>query len=72
MRQGTLVYNERTERYDIRFGLTDYYGGLHCGETFEVLVDGEWLPTRIEMLEDWYLVGIPAKNLAGLQVRINR
>ena len=33
MKQGALIFNERTDRYDIRFGLGDYYGGLHCGDT---------------------------------------
>ncbi len=23
------------------------YGGLHCGETFDVMVGGRWRPTRI-------------------------
>ena len=33
MKQGALIFDERTDRYDIRFDLADYYGGLHCGET---------------------------------------
>ena len=29
---GALVFDERTDRYDIRFDLNSYYGGLHsCG-----------------------------------------
>lgn len=47
-----------------------YYGGLHCGDTMEVLIDGNWIPTRIEMDDDWYLVGIPCRDLIGLIVRI--
>ena len=50
--------------------LADYYGGLHCGETFDVMVGGRWRPTRIEMAENWYLVGIHADDLSGLRVRI--
>lgn len=34
---GALVFDERTDRYDIRFDLNSYYGGLHCGECFDVL-----------------------------------
>ena len=34
-RTGALVFDERTDRYDIRFDLNTYYGGLHCGECFE-------------------------------------
>ncbi|MCI7780614.1 MAG: DUF5348 domain-containing protein [Bacteroidales bacterium] len=55
---------------DIRFGLADYYGGLHCGECFDVIVGNHWKPTRIEMDESWYLVGIRTDNLIGLRVRI--
>ena len=29
---GALIFDEQTDRYDIRFDLVDYYGGLHCGE----------------------------------------
>lgn len=36
MKQGALIFDERTDRYDIRFGLGDYYGGLHCGDTLTV------------------------------------
>ena len=70
LRQGTLIPDGDWDRIDIRFGLEDYYGGLHCGETMEVLIDGQWVPTRIEKGNDWYLVGIKTKNLLGLQVRI--
>ena len=40
MKQGALIFDEQTDRYDIRFDLADYYGGLHCGETFDVMVGG--------------------------------
>lgn len=70
MKQGTLVLDNETGRMDIRFGLEDYYGVLHCGDCMEVQIDGEWIPTRIEMDEDWYLVGIQTDQLVGLVVRI--
>ena len=70
MKQGTLIFDEQADRYDIRFDLADYYGGLHCGETFDVLVGGRWRHTRIEMAENWYLVGIRTDDLSGLRVRI--
>ena len=47
MKQGTLVYDRATDRYDIRFDLDRYYGGLHCGECFDVMVGGKWKPTQI-------------------------
>ena len=69
-KQGVLIYDDVIGRMDIRFGPLDYYGGLHCGETFDVMVGGRWRPTRIEMAENWYLVGIHADDLSGLRVRI--
>lgn len=69
-RQGTLIFDSESGRIDVRFGLEDYYGGLHCGECMEVQIDGKWIPTRIEMGEDWYLVGIRTDQLVGLVVRI--
>lgn len=68
-KQGALIYDEESGRYDIRYGLEDYYGGLHCGEPFDVLVGGKWKPTRIEMGTDWYLVGVRTPSLSGLRVR---
>ena len=67
---GALIFDEQTDRYDIRFDLADYYGGLHCGECMEVFAGGKWKPTRIEYGENWYLVGIRAEDLNGLRVRI--
>ena len=48
MKQGALVFDKQAGRYDIRFDLTCYYGGLHCGQTFDVMVGGKWVPTRME------------------------
>lgn len=70
MRQGTMVHDTESGRMDVRFGLEEYYGGLHCGECMDVLIDGEWKSTRIELDDDWYLVGIKTDNLIGLTVRI--
>lgn len=71
-RIGSLIYDEKTERMDIRFGLEEYYGGLHCGTGMEVMLNGKWIPTRIEMNIGgrWYLVGVDADSLVGLTVRI--
>ena len=33
---GALIFDEHTDRYDIRFDLADYYGGLHCGDCLEL------------------------------------
>ena len=69
-RYGTLVQNLESGRMDIRLGLQEYYGELQAGQTMEVQVDGEWIPTRLEMGDGWYLVGIETDNLIGLAVRI--
>ena len=39
-RTGALIFDERTDRYDIRFDVSEYYGGLHCGDCFDVFVRG--------------------------------
>jgi hypothetical protein len=70
MKTGALIYDKQQDRMDIRFGLTGYYGGLHCGETFEVMIDGEWIPTRIEKAREWFLASIKTKDLLGLPVRM--
>lgn len=31
-------------------------------------VDNAWVPTRIEMGDEWYLVGLPRMSLDGLIV----
>lgn len=56
--------------YDIRFDLESFYGGLHCGECFDVKVKDIWIPVRIEMGDDWYLVGLNVSRLDGLRVRM--
>ena len=72
MMQGTLVVDNESGRMDIRFSLDDYYGGLSCGTRMDVLIDDEWIPTRIEMTDDWILIGINTNNIAGLTVRIKQ
>ena len=71
-RTGALIFDERTDRYDIRFDVSEYYGGLHCGDCVDVFVRGKWKPTRMEMnaTQEWYLVGVRANDLNGLRVRI--
>lgn len=74
MKQGALVYDRKSERMDIRFGLKEYYGGLHCGTGMDVKIGNQWKHTRIEYDwgdKGWYLVDIPADSLIGLMVRVN-
>ena len=42
---GALIFDETADRYDIRFDIADYYGGLHCGECMDVFTGGKWKPT---------------------------
>ena len=70
MKTGVLVKQQGTDRMDIRFSLNQYYGGLYCGETFYVKLNGKWILTRIEMGRSWYLVGIKTDGLVGLIIRI--
>ena len=70
-REGNLYYDKSSGRYDIRFDVESYYGGLHCGDCFDVEVDGRWIPVRIEMDDDWYLVGVPEIRLDGLAVQVS-
>ena len=55
---GALIFDEQTDRYDIRFDLADYYGGLHCGECMEVFAGGKWKPTRIQLCTDSLFVRV--------------
>lgn len=70
MKQGTLVVNNETGQMDIRFGLEDFYKGLARGTRMDVLVNDEWLPTKLEMRNSWFLVGIDTNDIIGLRVRI--
>lgn len=72
---GLFVFNQLigyivNRVYDIRFDLESFYGGLHCGECFDVKVKDVWVPVRIEMGDDWYLVGLNVSRLDGLRVRM--
>ncbi|EOS35054.1 hypothetical protein C808_04833 [Lachnospiraceae bacterium M18-1] len=40
-REGALFYDKESGRYDIRFGLDSYYGGLHCGDCFDLAMHPE-------------------------------
>ena len=67
MKQGALIFDETADRYDIRFDLADYYGGLHCVECMGGFAGGKWKPTRIWDGGDWVLVGIRAQGFNGLR-----
>lgn len=71
MREGILIPDMQSGRADIRFNSDDCYGGLHCGTTMDIWLNGKWVPTRIEMDgRGWYLVGVQAETLWGQWVRV--
>lgn len=70
MRIGSLFYDAINDRMDVRFGPTEYLGGLPPGTEFDVLENGVWHPTRLGKGYRWYLVGIRASNINGLIVRL--
>ena len=60
MREGRLGYNSSNDRYG-------------CGECLEVLIDDQWVQTRMEMnpAREWYLVGTPyCGDLEYIRARI--
>jgi hypothetical protein len=71
--KGKLAYNYKNDRYGILTMDLWKVDGLHCGETFEVLINGEWVADRIEMLfgGEWYLVysKLKGSELENLPVR---
>ena len=73
MKQGRLGYNSSNGRYGLLSSDLWIDTGFHCREGMEVLVDDEWVQTRMEMnlTREWYLVGIPyCGNLEYVQARI--
>ena len=61
MREGRLGYNSSNDRYGLLSSDLWIDTGFHCGECLEVLIDEQWVQTRMEMnpAREWYLVGTP-------------
>ena len=73
MREGRLGYNSNNGRYGLLSSDLWIDTGFHCGEGLEVLVDDQWVKTRMEMnpAREWYLVGTPyCGDLEYVQARI--
>lgn len=49
MREGRLGYNSNNGRYGLLSSDLWIDTGFHCGEGLEVLVDDQWVKTRMEM-----------------------
>lgn len=70
MKQGVTFFNSEDDRIDICFTNGDTYGGLHCGQCFDVLLNGVWMPTSIEKAKDWYFTGLGGVSPVGQTVRM--
>ena len=73
MKQGRLGHNRSNGRYGLLSSDLWIDTGFHCREGLEVLLDDEWVQTRMEMnlAREWYLVGTPyCGDLEYVQVRI--
>ena len=71
--QGRLGYNARNGRYGWLLVELGKKEGFHCGDKMEVLIDGKWVETRMEMSLDrkWYLKGtLYYDDLEYLKVRV--
>lgn len=66
---GILIWNG--ERPDVAFDNGMLYGGLHCGECFEVF-EGCWKEVRLELSQGWMVVenGKMMPIQYGLRVRM--
>ena len=73
-KEGRLGYNRSNKRYGLLVSDLWEIDGFHCGNHMEVYLNGEWVPTQIEMnmQEQWYLVGVDkiGKDLENLKVRV--
>ena len=68
MREGRLGYNSSNDRYGLLSSDLWIDTGFHCGECLEVLIDDQWVQTRMEMnpAREWYLVGTPYCGGSGI------
>ena len=73
MEYGKLIYDSDNSRLDVLFDNGSTLGGFHCGDCLEILLDNEWIPTRVECDEDWYLYGLYKNGRipVGLSARVS-
>lgn len=73
--EGRLGYNGSNDRYGLLVMDLWEHNGFHCGEGLQVLVDDNWIDTRMEMdnARNWYLVGTEYRgNLEYVRARIEK
>jgi len=54
-KEGRLLYSRQKNRWDVH-GVYDKPMGLHCGECFEIQVGQSYLPCRIELDKEWFVI----------------
>ena len=71
---GIMGYNSKKNRYGLLVMDLWQIDGFHCGNALEVWDYGkeQWIATRIEKNDEWYLVGTPYSGAAleGLKIRV--
>ena len=73
--EGRLGYNGSNDRYGLLVMDLWEHNGFRCGEGLQVLVDDNWIDTRMEMdnARNWYLVGTEYRgNLEYVRARIEK
>ena len=73
LNQSVLGYNSSNDRYGLLSSDLWIDTGFYCGECLEVLIDDQWVQTRMEMnpAREWYLVGTPyCGDLEYIRARI--
>ena len=75
MIQGLLFFDKKNERYDIIFQNGKYQGGLKCGDSFETLIEKDWISVEIEKVADsWHFKSCDGSKLPerlnGMTVRM--
>ena len=51
---GILIFNQ--DRPEIALDTGRLYGGLHCGECFQCLIEDTWVNVRLEYDQDWVVL----------------
>ena len=59
---GRLGYNWENDRYGLLINDLWEREGFSCGEGLQVMVNDEWVDTRFEMSDQWYLVDTPYRG----------
>jgi hypothetical protein len=73
IKKGVLQYDCADQRWQIFSEDRDSTHELHCGDTFQVCVDGHWFDTRIEHNgKGYYLMTRGLQLCVGLEARTYR